>query len=50
MERVINPILSLAVLNNFDSVIEFFSKGDINVNPQFKNGIEIYDGKYTFSQ
>ena len=47
LRTVITPILSLAVLNDFDNVIEFFSKGEINVNPVFKNTIEIYSDKYT---
>ena len=47
LRTVITPILSLAVLNDFDNVIEFFSKGEINVNPVFKNTIEIYADKYT---
>ena len=50
IKTVINPIMALAVLNNFDSVIESLSQDAIVINPKFKHKSQIYSNKYSFSK
>ena len=42
--------MALAVLNNFDSVIESLSQDAIVINPKFKHKSQIYSNKYSFSK
>lgn len=50
IEKVINPIMALAVLNNFDTVIDSMSSNSIVINPKFKHKSQIYSNKYSFSK